>query len=193
MTTSAVPVPDTGGRGVWILHLALGVVTAAAGLIAIVWPDRTVLVVAVIFGIQLLVGGVLRLLEALLGHGSSGARAADAVIGVLFVGVGVLALRDLLHTVAALALLLGLMWLLGGLLEIIGALSDGPPSRWSVGTVIGLLTGVVAVAGGVLVLAWPAITLTVLVVLLGISFVVHGLVTIVQAVRMRSVPGAVRG
>ena len=41
--------------------LAFGVITVAAGICALVWPGITLLVAAVIFGVQLVIGRVYRL------------------------------------------------------------------------------------------------------------------------------------
>jgi uncharacterized membrane protein HdeD (DUF308 family) len=48
----------------WGWALVFGVLTLAVGVAAVVWPGRTVVVIAVLFGIQLLVWGVFRLTEA---------------------------------------------------------------------------------------------------------------------------------
>jgi uncharacterized membrane protein HdeD (DUF308 family) len=191
MTTDAsrdsVAVTPRPIGSLWLIPLTLGVVRVITGLLALFWPGETVLVVAVLFGVQLLVVGFLRLLQAFLRPGAgTGIRVVDGILGVLFVAVGVLCLRDVMQTVAVLALLLGLVWLVGGMLELVGALAEGPPARWTGATVLSLLTGLVSVVGGLVILAYPGLSLGALAILLGIFLVVYGVAAIVQAFRLRT-------
>jgi len=48
----------------WAWGLAFGVITVAAGICALVWPGITLLAAAVIFGVQLVIGGVYRVVTA---------------------------------------------------------------------------------------------------------------------------------
>jgi uncharacterized membrane protein HdeD (DUF308 family) len=48
----------------WAWGLAFGVITVAAGICALVWPGITLLAAAVIFGVQLVIGGVYRMISA---------------------------------------------------------------------------------------------------------------------------------
>jgi uncharacterized membrane protein HdeD (DUF308 family) len=48
----------------WAWGLAFGVITGAAGICALVWPGITLLAAAVIFGVQLVIGGVYRMISA---------------------------------------------------------------------------------------------------------------------------------
>jgi hypothetical protein len=77
-----------------------------------------------------------------------------ALLGVLSFIVGLYALRNVLVTIAALALLLGIFWIVNGAMEVFTALSHrGMQGRgWT--SFMGLL-GVVA---GVVVLVYPGIS-----------------------------------
>lgn len=48
----------------WGWFALFGVVAVAAGIIALVWPGPTLLVLAVVFGVQLVVSGIFRLVAA---------------------------------------------------------------------------------------------------------------------------------
>ena len=90
----------------WGWVLAFGIVTLLAGLLALAWPGRTIVVIAVLFGIQLVVAGVFRFVAALASDDESGGtRVLLALLGVLSFIVGLYALRNVLVTIAALALL----------------------------------------------------------------------------------------
>jgi uncharacterized membrane protein HdeD (DUF308 family) len=106
-----------------------------------------------------------------------------ALLGVLSFIVGLYALRHILLTIASLALLLGIFWIVNGAVETFTGLSHrGMQGRaWTV--VMGLLSTV----AGVVVLAYPGISLATLVVVLGVWLPVLGAMEIVLAFRLRSV------
>ena len=69
----------------WWWGLAFGVITVAAGICALVWPGITLLAAAVIFGVQLIIGGVYRLVAAFSSQDvSGGTRVLLALLGVLW-------------------------------------------------------------------------------------------------------------
>ncbi len=79
-----------------------------------------------------------------------------------------------------------LAWLVGFGLIIHGIddiLSTTPP-RW-----LGILAGLVSLAGGVVSLVWPDVTLWALAVVTGISFIVVGLVRLATGLAARNDPG----
>jgi len=184
MTTVA---PPRAGTSLWWLPLILGVVDVVLGVLVLAWPEATVMVLAVLFAIQLLVAGVVRLARALLADdGGAGARVVTATIGVLFLFVGVLCLQNVMQTIAVLALLVGLTWLVGGVLDVVGVLSDGPPGRWTRDTAWELALGVVAVLAGITVLTFPEASVKTLAALLGIWLLVLGVTTVASAFRLRA-------
>jgi uncharacterized membrane protein HdeD (DUF308 family) len=165
----------------WVLFF--GIVTLLAGLFALFWPGRTIVVVAVLFGVQLVVAGIFRFIAALAAdEESGGARALLALLGVLSFIVGLYALRNVLVTIAALALLLGIYWIVNGAVEVFAALSHrGMQGRgWTI------FMGLLSVVAGVAVLVYPAISLTTLAVVLGFWLLVYGIMEIVLAFRLRS-------
>ena len=166
----------------WVLFF--GIVTLLAGLLALAWPGRTIVVVAVLFGIQLVVAGIFRFIVALAAdEESGGARALLALLGVLSFIVGLYALRNVLVTIAALALLLGIFWIVNGAVEAFTALSHrGMQGRgWTI------FMGLLSVVAGVVVLVYPGISLATLAIVLGFWLLVYGIMEIVLAFRLRSV------
>jgi uncharacterized membrane protein HdeD (DUF308 family) len=166
----------------WVLFF--GIVTVLAGLFALVWPGRTLQVIAVLFGIQLVVAGIFRFVAALaVDEASGGTRVLLALLGVLSFIVGLYALRNVLVTIAALALLLGIFWIVNGAIETFTALSDrGMQGRgWTI------FMGLLSIVAGVVVLVYPGISLTTLAIVLGFWLIVLGAMEIVAAFRIRSV------
>jgi uncharacterized membrane protein HdeD (DUF308 family) len=138
-----------------------------------------VVLVAVLFGIQLLVHGVIQLTRAVATPLLPAAgRWALALLGLLGVVVGVLCLRHPLQTVVVLTLLLGLFWLVEGLAEIVGAVLDGVATH-----VLALLGGVAGAVAGLVVLVWPHPSALVLAVVFGLWLVLYGSLAIVRGWR----------
>jgi uncharacterized membrane protein HdeD (DUF308 family) len=105
-----------------------------------------------------------------------------ALLGVLSFIIGLYALRHILITIAALALLLGIFWIVNGAVETFTALSHrGMQGRgWTV------FMGLLSVLAGVVVLAYPGISLATLAIVLGIWLLVLGAMEIALAFQIRS-------
>ena len=167
----------------WGWMMAFGVISLLAGVAVLAWPGRTLIVVAVLFGIQLVVTGIFRFVAAFASEDlTGGTRVLLAVLGVLSLIIGLYAVRHVLVTLLALALLLGIYWIVNGAVELFMALSArGVPGRgWTV------VMGVLSVLAGLLVLVYPAISLLTLVVVLSVWLLVLGLMEITLAIRARS-------
>jgi uncharacterized membrane protein HdeD (DUF308 family) len=165
----------------WVLFF--GIVTVLAGLFTLVWPGRTIVVIAVLFGIQLIVAGIFRFVAAFATDDESGGtRVLLALLGVLSFIVGLYALRHILITVAALALLLGIFWIVNGAVETFTALSHrGMRGRgWTI------FMGLLSAAAGIVVLVYPGISLATLAIVLGFWLLVYGVMEIVLAFQLRS-------
>ncbi|HKB31546.1 MAG TPA: DUF308 domain-containing protein, partial [Streptosporangiaceae bacterium] len=48
----------------WVTLLVFGLLTLAAGVAALAWPGPTILVIAILFGLQLIVSGIFRFFAA---------------------------------------------------------------------------------------------------------------------------------
>jgi uncharacterized membrane protein HdeD (DUF308 family) len=168
----------------WGLVLTFALLTLVLGVVLMVWPEETVVVVAVLMGIYLVVSGIVQLISSFTVEGATtGLRVFGAIAGVLSILLGIFAFRSLAHAVAVLALLIGFGWLLRGVAEVVGALADRDmPSR---GWVVTL--GVLSALAGVVVLVWPAPSLGVLVWVTGIWLVVLGIFELFAAFALRKV------
>lgn len=166
----------------WVLGFSL--VTLAAGIAVLVWPAETLLVIAVLFGIQLVITGIFRFVLALSAPaaGGGGVRVLYAILGLLSLIVGLWAIRHANLTVLVLAVLLGIYWIVHGTIELFTALSEPtlPDRGWT-----GMM-GALSVVAGIIVVAIPGISVLTLAVVLGIWLVVFGLGQAVVAFRLRS-------
>jgi uncharacterized membrane protein HdeD (DUF308 family) len=174
------PVARLGGSWTW--HLLYGLVSISTGVIAVAWPGPTLIVLAVVFGAQLITTGVFRLVgSASLGEAGT-ARALIGILGVVGLLLGLYALRHVLITVLALGLLPGIYWIVDGFTAVFAAVDHpGMPGRgWNV--FIGLL-GLIA---GLMLLAWPALSLLTLSFLAGLWLIMLGAMQLGLARQLRT-------
>lgn len=167
----------------WGWVLGYGIITFLAGIAVLAWPGETLLVVAVLFGIQLIVSGIFRFVGALATDElAGGTRVLLALLGVLSVIIGLWAVRHVLLTLLALVVLLGIFWIVNGAIEVFTALSHRGMRERGWTAVMGLLS----IAAGIIVLAFPGLTLVGLAVILGIWLLVFGAMEMMAAFRLRS-------
>ncbi|QCR51522.1 hypothetical protein EF914_22065 [Streptomyces sp. WAC05458] len=160
------------------------VATLVPGVLVLVWPEATLHVLAVLVGLYLLLTGVFRFVAVFAREGHE--RLPGLLLTVLYLLAGVLCLRNPLQTIAALSLIVGMVWLVSGILTLYTALvTQNLPHR---GLVMGM--AVLAVVAGIVVLALPAESARALTRLLGLWLVLLGLAEAVAALGWRS---ALRG
>lgn len=168
----------------WQVVLLVAVLTLAVGVILLVWPHATLIVVAALIGVALLVTGLFRLISGFTAHNiSGGTRAAYVIIGLLATLAGLWCLRHLDVTVVLVAFIVGVFWTLHGIVELIVAATSGP------GTGRGLraFIGVLSLAAGLVVMFWPSISLNILLWVMGIWLLAYGLMLAVLAFQIRHV------
>jgi len=186
---SGPPSPDFS-QSAWPVFLAAGLGCLVVGLMLLIWPKATLTIAAVLIGVSLVVAGLVRLIDGFTAHDASGGkRAANVVIGLLAIIVGLYCLRHHDITIAVLAIIVGLFWVIHGIADIAAGLFVGPfPGRG-----LTVIAGVFSLIAGIIVLFWPTISIVVLVAVIGIWLIVYGLLLSIMAWRLRrtgsSVPG----
>ncbi|MFT4200831.1 HdeD family acid-resistance protein [Gordonia sp. (in: high G+C Gram-positive bacteria)] len=160
-------------RGTILFTALLGIVIGVA---ALVWPGKTLNVLAILLGISLIATGLFRLYQAfsatLL---SGGLRFAYGLIGLMILWAGIVVLWHPSNDGWAeadriwfLAVFIGVGWIFQGLAELFAATTNsGHSSR-----VLLVLSGLVAIAAGVIMLVWPAPSLLTFVWIAGILLII---------------------
>lgn len=166
----------------WWWPAIFGAVSIVAGVLALAWPGPTLIVLAVLFGIELIVWGVFRLVGALtFGDAGGGARTLWAILGILSLLIGFYALRHIVITVLSLGLLLGIFWLVDG----IGLLMSALEHRGMPGRGVTVFSGILSVVAGLVLLVWPALSILTLAVLAGIWLILVGVMQVSLALQLR--------
>jgi uncharacterized membrane protein HdeD (DUF308 family) len=163
----------------WVVAL-LGAISIVAGILALAYPDITLLVLGLIVGINLLViGGVWVMLAMNEGH-SEGGRVLRMIVGFLAILAGLVCLVHPGAGVLALLLALSFWFIITGVADLARALDEREHR------VIAGVLGVVGIAAGVIIVANPDIGLTTLALLAGIMFIVRGTVELMAGLYMRT-------
>jgi uncharacterized membrane protein HdeD (DUF308 family) len=167
----------------WMWLLTWGLLTTLLGVVLLVWPGQTVLVVAAILGAYLLVSGFFEIVAALAGSGLPGGyRLLTALSGFFSVLVGIFAFRSWTHAVFILVLLIGIGFLFRGMAQLVEAIADKhtPARDWQI------CSGILGLVAGVLVLVYPKPSLVTLAFVAGFWLIMLGVIQVVVAFRFRS-------
>ena len=189
MTSSSGARTQTGhlpgslaARGARRVTLAVGAAMLTLGLLLFFWPYASLAVTAVLLGIALLATGVLRLVRGVTAASDAGAhRSVHLLIGILAVLAGIYCLGDIAGTVVLLSLVAGLFWVMHGLVDLVAIGSPGP------GRALTGITGGLSVLAGLTVIFWPAITVPIMVTVMGAWFACDGALLVVTVLYLRHV------
>lgn len=163
------------------MSLVGGIVSILLGIVLLLWPGRTLLVVASLIGIWLVILGIIRLADAVTGRELPGSsRWFSVLAGIVYLLAGIVVLANLDASLKFFALLIGLVWIFSGASEIIAGFTRVRGAAQKAGAII---IGLVNVVLGLLVLFWPGISLVVLVWITAIWLIVIGLIQLYFAWR----------
>ncbi|MFJ9691108.1 HdeD family acid-resistance protein [Kitasatospora sp. NPDC101183] len=184
ITPEGTPVQGPLGqlaRAAWQVLLAAGLASLALGVIVFAWPRQTLLVVGVLFGLYLLVTGIVQLVAAFGTHASTALRVMAFISGAICVMLGLLCFRSAVQSLLLLALWIGIGWLFRGITQLAAAASDPmmPARGWQA------FAGVANTLAGVLLMVWPVGSISALTVLAGCWLLILGVVEIVTALQVR--------
>lgn len=185
--TSHEPEPPFEGplhalsRAAWQVVLVTGVASLVLGVFILVWPDASLRVAGILFGLYLLISGVFQLVAAFGTHRTTSLRVLAFVSGTVSILLGLFCFRGAMQSILLLALWIGIGWLFRGVTHTLAAASDQsvPARDWQI------LLGIVTFLAGIVLIVSPVGSITVLMVLAGCWLVAVGLVEIVIALRLR--------
>src|SRR5260370_14042014 len=142
----------------WGWIVASGVASLLAGVIAVAWPSSTLVVIAIIFAVQLLVGAVYQFVFAFAIPNENGwLRALIALLSVFSFVVAIYLLGHVGLTLLVLATLVGIYWIALGVIELFLAIGHSE-GRWRPWIAITGILSIVA-GGGVVIFAGGALFL----------------------------------
>jgi uncharacterized membrane protein HdeD (DUF308 family) len=109
---------SSGSAGPVTGHLLLGLIDIAAGLVAIIWPGPTALVLVLVLAIWAVVGGIIEFAAGFSAGETAGTRALFLIGGLVSVAFGVVLFARPGVGALTLALLFGLFALIYGISQV---------------------------------------------------------------------------
>jgi uncharacterized membrane protein HdeD (DUF308 family) len=142
----------------WWLWMLFGVLSVAAGVIALIDPGLSLLAIAILFGSYLIVSGIFELMAGVTARQADTTRRVFAVVlAILSLIAGIICLLRPGTGILALVIVLGVFLVMSGVMQLIG----------------------------IIILAVPDIGLITLALLFGISLVARGAVSIAVGWKLR--------
>ncbi len=164
----------------WGLVLTLGIVSVLIGIMALVWPGATILVVAILLAAYLIVSGIFQIVRGFSRGLSGGMRALLFISGALSLILGLIAISGVWRSVEILAIFIGIAFLFRGFGLLFESAEGGGSRGWNI------FGGIVMLIGGFVVLVWPGISLVTLAWVAGIWLIIGGIFEIIAAFKLRS-------
>jgi uncharacterized membrane protein HdeD (DUF308 family) len=172
-------------KRIWRLVALRGGLSVVFGLVALLWPDITVLALSLLFGAWALLQGISALVAAAR-LGRARVHAAEwlplVLIGVLGAAAALATVFWPALTVLAPAVLVAVLLIGFGAAEIALAVRLRRAIR---GEVFLILGGMVALLTGLAILIWPSLGILALTVVVGTYALVAGILMLVAAMRLR--------
>ena len=166
-------------KGLRLAFAISGVAALVLGIILLLWPTKTLAVVAVILGINFLITGGIKVAVGIFSHSlSAGMRILDVLLGLFVMVAGIIALRNSAATGELLlvftVIMIGIGWIIEGIIAMAEA-GKGPTRTWAI------VFGAISVVAGITVLAVPVWTAQWLLLITAIMLIILGVVGLVRA------------
>lgn len=183
MSTST-PMPTFAGlaRKSWQILLGLGIAAVVLGVLVLVWPGQSASVIAVLFGLFLLVSGIGEFVVGLSAPLMPGGyRFLNILSGIISFILGAMCFRSELGGVALLGVWIGIGWIMSGFSRLFtfGTMPDIPGRGWMI------VGSIVMVVAGVFAITYPVTSVFSLALLGGSWLIVVGIAEIFHAIQWR--------
>jgi uncharacterized membrane protein HdeD (DUF308 family) len=166
----------------WWLPLVFGVAALGVGIFFVVSPHETLSTFTAIAGIFMLVDGLIAIAGSVFGSGEG--RGLLALIGVLSAIAGLILIKKPFETLVVFTLIVGVWFVVAGIVRAVSAF-DSREARGG-----NLLIALLDIGAGVVILAWPDLSLATLAVIIGIVLIVRGALFIVAGWQLRTLDRA---
>ncbi|TSD93054.1 DUF308 domain-containing protein [Gordonia rubripertincta] len=151
------------------------IVGIVLGIVAILWPGPTIVVVAILFAISLIIAGIFRIYQAFAASFlSTGTRVLLGIVGAIVLIAGVIAVFSPGDALWLLAVFIGIGWVFQGVADLYAAVTkSGHSPTWFL-----ILSGIISVIAGIVMIILPVFSLQVLTWVGGIMLVALSIATL---------------
>jgi uncharacterized membrane protein HdeD (DUF308 family) len=169
--------PHTG------LRVAMGILSIVLGILVITRPVDTLFFVAVLFGIQLVILGIVRIVLAVsISDMPRWLKILSVVFGILTIMAGLICFIRPQASLVIIAIMLAAGWIADGIADMVRGFT-GDRSGGERAYLIGL--GVVSIVAGIVVVAFPGQSLALLTQIAGGALLIIGVLTCLSAIMGR--------
>lgn len=167
----------------WCWFLLWGILLLVLGIIAISYTTATTILSVIFLGVLLLLGGIILIVDSFsFWWGKWGGFFWHLIMGILYVIVGILFVKNPLWASVSLTLMLAILFIIVGLFRIIYSSSIRLP-RWG----WTLFNGIITFILGILIYAqWPVSGLYIIGLFVGIDLIFAGWAYIMISLGARS-------
>lgn len=166
----------------WWLYLLQGIITIVIGIVVLALPGVSLFAFAMILGIALIVFGVTRLTGSWSKRGDAPGGWFPVFQGVVSTIAGILAIALPEITLVALAIVIGINFLIFGVAAIAGSIARRRDiDHWW----IFLVQGILALLAGLIAIFVPGVTLLALALIFGIDLILLGALEIYISIKLR--------
>jgi uncharacterized membrane protein HdeD (DUF308 family) len=169
----------------WGLVAAMGVASIVLGLLAMFYPGATIVTIGIFFAAWLFVSGAYEVVTSFTRDGDTGARVLHAIIGVLAVIVGFALLRTPFQSVEVFIFVLGIFWLIQGIMTFIAAFAVKQGRNWR------LFSGILGILAGIIILVYPITSAVTLAFIGGIWLLILGVTQVIAGFQLRRARSAI--
>ena len=171
------------GQRLWKGKLVAGLLTIVLGVLVLAWPGPSILVASTLFGVYLLLSGMVELYLAFTLPRSAATRVMLFISGALSLVLAIMSFRHFGdgYAVLLLSLWIGIGFIFQGVTAVaVGIGESDLPGRGSY-----VVVGIISVIAGLVVLVWPFESIAVLTLATGIWLIVIGIGQAIQAIQTR--------
>lgn len=166
----------------WWMLLLRGLALVLLGFFAVAVPGLTLAAFAIGFAAYLIIVGIINLITTFSSANLLPLWFLNVVLAAVEVGVGLYLFRHLTLSIATLLLLVGLVFVVRGILEIISAFGDGYETKHRSMMAIG---GAVSLIAGIVVWVYPTSSALAFTWVVGLYGIVVGAVVVALSIEAR--------
>jgi uncharacterized membrane protein HdeD (DUF308 family) len=152
------------------------IITAIVGILMLAFPQSSAFLAAIIFGVFVLIRGIVRVVMGIGGPGLTGlGRTLSIITGVILLAAGVVILLNLTVGVEVLAIIIGISWIIDGIATLI-------ESSRAAARAFSIVTGIISVLAGVAMFFLGGQGVAIIMIVIGAVALALAVVQIVGAI-----------
>jgi len=166
----------------WWAAALRGLAAIIFGILALIWPELTLLTLVTLFGVYVLVDGVFAVVHGISSYGKRERWWAIVLEGLLGIGVGIATLIWPDITALTLLYVIAFWAIFSGVLEIVEAIQLRKVIE---GELLWIISGILSIGFGLLLILFPGSGALGIIWLIGVYAILFGILLIILSFRLR--------